>query len=79
MGWLRCGGSDRVGVHCGCGVAGMVIGIPLSSLFLGLFGREIGTSSNSTSESESLSCSFLTEAGDILWLSFDIDRMCQIQ
>ena len=44
----------------------MVIGISMSSLFLDLVGREIGTSSNSTSESESVSWSFWTEAGDIL-------------
>lgn len=79
MGWLRCCGSDRVGVHCGRGVEGMFIAMSVSSLFLGLLGRNIGTSSNSTSESESLSCSSLIEAGDILrfFLSFDIGLFLQ--
>lgn len=56
----------------------MVIGISMSSLFLDLVGREIGTSSNSTSESESVSW---IEAGDILGLSlsFDINRMGRAQ
>lgn len=85
MGWLRCCGSDRVGVHCGRGVEGMLIAMSVSSLFLGLLGRDIGTSSNSTSESVSLFCSSLIEAGDILevFLSFDIglfllDISCRI-
>lgn len=82
MGWLRCCGSDRVGIHWGCGFERMVIAISVSSLFLDLFGREIGTSSNSTSESESVSCSFRIEAGDILGLfcfCFDIDIICRVQ
>lgn len=67
-----------MGVHCGCGFERMVIGISMSSMFLDLVGSEIGTSSNSTSESESFSW---IEAGDILdlSLSFDIDRMSRAQ
>lgn len=60
----------------------MVIGISVFSLFLDRFKREIGTSSNSTSESESVSCSFRVEAGDILGValfSFGIDRIGWVQ
>lgn len=57
-----------MGVHCGCGFERIVIGMSMSSLFLDLVEREIGTSSNSTSESESelFFWSFWIEAGGIL-------------